>query len=368
MQTTKMVHHDGGLCNNGCAGSGAAGDPHGPLSIAEHPALGSWRTVAPGGSQEACSCAGAGAWHPALRAAQACHAVGPQVSGLSLRHLPVVYLELAKARLTALVVVTTAVGFVLAGAEPVHWDELLWAVVGTALAGAGANGLNQCLEARHDARMPRTCRRPVAVGRISRQHAMTWSIGTAAGGVALLLLGVNLLTAVLGALAVELYALVYTPLKQHSSACTLVGAVVGALPPVMGWTAASGSIGEGAWILGAILFVWQIPHSLALAWLYREDYAKGGYHILTWNDPDGRKTFDMIVLYSLCLVPVSLALHLVGLAGSWYALGAIVLGGWLVVLAARLQRRGRDADARRLFLATVVHLPLLLGLMLMDRV
>lgn len=275
------------------------------------------------------------------------------------------YLELTKARLTGLVLVTTAAGFLLAGSR--DWAVLTWAVLGTALAGGGANGLNQWYEAANDARMPRTHRRPVAAARVRPGEALVFSGALAAGGVAILAGTVNALTAALGAAAVLLYVLVYTPLKQRSSTCTLIGAVVGALPPVMGYTAATGHVSPDAWILGAILFAWQVPHSLALAWLYREDYAKGGFHILTWHDANGRRTFRMIVLYSLCLLAVSLAPVLAGRAGGAYALGAMGLGVWLLVPAARLWRTGRDAEARRLFLASVIYLPVLLGLLLADR-
>lgn len=276
-------------------------------------------------------------------------------------------LELAKPRLTSLVLVTTAVGFLLACQAPVDWALLAWAIAGTALAGAGANGLNQCLEAAADARMSRTLTRPVAAGRISPRTAAIVSINAAVSGTAVLAATVNAVTADLAAAAVAIYVLAYTPLKQRTTVCTLIGAVVGALPPVMGWTAARGRIDTAAWILAAILFVWQIPHSLALAWLYRHDYVRGGYHILSWNDTTGRKTFHMIVLYCLCLLPVSLAAYTIGLAGPWYVLGALLLGSWLVYLALRLQRSALDAHARSLFFATVTYLPLLLGLMLLDR-
>ena len=179
-----------------------------------------------------------------------------------------IYLELAKTRLTTLVLLTTGVGYVLAVDGPIAWDTLFWTILGTALTGSGANGLNQCIEAEADRRMARTHGRPVAARRIGVRHAWTVSLMWAALGVFLLSALVNTLTAALGAVAVLLYVLVYTPLKQRSSICTLVGAVVGAIPPMMGVAAATGRLGLGAWILAALLFTWQIPHSLALAWLY----------------------------------------------------------------------------------------------------
>lgn len=283
------------------------------------------------------------------------------------RGLLAIYLELAKAPLTAMVLATTATGFLLVNTQPIAWTTLLWTLLATALAGAGANGLNQCLEAPFDAQMVRTAARPVAALRITKPHAYIWSILMAFSGVALLALKVNVLTASLCAATVLLYVLVYTPLKQRDPICTLVGALVGAAPPVMGWTAATNTISGPAWLLGAILFTWQIPHSLALAWLYRQDYARGGYHILSWNDPSGRKTFHIIVIYTLCLIAASISLYLSHRTGPMYALGAIVLGTGLLKLALRLQRTGQDIDARRLFMATVIYLPLLLGIMLIDR-
>lgn len=281
--------------------------------------------------------------------------------------LMAVYLELAKARLTALVLLTAAVGYVLAADSPIAWGAMLWTILGVALTAGGANGLNQCCETPADRCMTRTQSRPLVSGRISLRHAWTASMIWAALGVFLLSALVNTLTAALGAAAVLLYVLVYTPLKQRSSACTLIGAVVGAIPPMMGVAAATGRLSLGAWILAALLFTWQIPHSLALAWLYRDDYDRGGYRLLVWEDRGGRWTFQMIVLYCLALVPISVTLSLAGLAGWIFATGAIVLGGGLLAAAVQLHRTASDVWARRLFLATVIYLPALLALLLMDR-
>lgn len=276
-----------------------------------------------------------------------------------------IYLELAKARLTALVVATTAAGYLLAGDGPVAWTTLLATLLGTALTAGGANGLNQVCEAAADARMARTRGRPVVAGCISARHASIAAAAWIAAGAFILSAFVNTPAAAMAAGAALVYVLVYTPLKQRHSICTLIGAVVGAMPPLIGAAAATGRLGLAAWTLGAVLFLWQVPHSLALAWLYREDYARGGFRLLVWVDRGW--TLDMIMLYSLALLPASLTLSLAGLAGGIYATGAIVLGLGLQVVALQLFRRGEQAWARRLFLATVIYLPALLVVLLVDR-
>lgn len=276
-----------------------------------------------------------------------------------------VLVELTKARLVTLVVVTAGVGFALAGGAVSAL--LAWAMLGTALAAAGSMALNEWQEAHLDARMERTCRRPLPAGELAPGLALAVGLGLAAAGVAVLATLVNLLTAALGLAVVLLYTLIYTPLKVRSPLATLVGAVCGALPPMMGWAAVVNDVGLGAWILAGVLFLWQIPHFLALAWLYREDYARGGFRLLPLVDRRGDVTALMVVLYALALVPVSLSAALAGLAGNAYAAGALVLGGGLVVSSVTLARSRADADARRLFVATLLYLPLLLGLLAFDR-
>lgn len=274
-------------------------------------------------------------------------------------------IELTKARLVTLVVATAGAGFALAGGAAA--PGLAWAMLGTALAAAGAMALNEWQEAHLDARMERTRRRPLPAGEIAPGLALTIGLGLAAGGVAVLAALVNLLTAALGLAVVLLYTLVYTPLKTRSPLATLVGAMCGALPPMMGWAAAAARLELGAWILASVLFLWQIPHFLALAWLYREDYERGGFRMLPLVDRRGDATALMVVLYALALVPVSLSATLAGLAGGTYAAGALLLGGGLVVSSVTLARSRADADARRLFVATLLYLPLLLGLLTLDR-
>lgn len=287
------------------------------------------------------------------------------------RRLPQLYMELTKARLSALVVLTAAVGFVLASQGPLDWAALLWTIVGTSLAAGAANALNQVIERRRDGLMRRTRHRPLPSGALGTRHALMFALIIAGAGVTMLAALVNLLAAGLALLTIVIYVALYTPLKVRSSLNTLVGAVCGAIPPMIGWAAAAGSINPaanpGAWILAAILFVWQLPHFLALAWLYREDYQQGGYTMLPRVDPSGRLTAQVCVLSAVALMPIALMLTMLQVTGWIYALGAMMLGAALLAAAARMHAARNDANARRLFLASLLYLSLLLPLMLIDR-
>ena len=275
-------------------------------------------------------------------------------------------MELGKVRLGSLVVLTALVGYAVAARGSFSPWRALWLCTGTMLSAAGANGLNQWLEAGRDARMLRTRSRPLPSLRIGGRHALCASLFSATAGVLLLLAGTNAFTAALSLLTVLLYVLVYTPLKTVSSINTLVGAIVGAIPPLMGWTAARGALAPAAFVLGALLFVWQVPHFLALAWLYRDDYRRGEYRMLPLSDPSGSVTCWMALLYSLALIPVGLAAVIAGLSGMAYAAGALLLGGLMVERSARLLSRRTDRAARQVFWASLAYLPLLLGLMVAD--
>jgi protoheme IX farnesyltransferase len=277
------------------------------------------------------------------------------------------YAKLAKVRLTLLVVATTAVGFMMAGGPQGDPPTLVWTLLGTGLAAAGSMALNQVLEADRDARMERTRNRPLPAGAIGRPAAAIAGAVAAALGLAALTVRATVVTALLGLAVVLLYTLVYTPLKPRTPLCTLVGAVCGAIPPLMGWTATGATLSFGAWVLAGVLFLWQIPHFLALAWLYREDYARGGFRMLPAVDPSGSVTGQMAVLYALALVPVG-AVGVLGRVTGWlFAAGSLVLGSALVGFALSLAALRTDRVARRLFLATLAYLPLLLGLMVADR-
>ncbi len=295
----------------------------------------------------------------------------PTASALALprrsgRALIGCYLEMAKARLASLVVLTAVVGYVLAAPGDVTVAGLLFMALGTALSAFGANILNQVMEAERDARMVRTRQRPLPAGRVSRAEATLWGVVSAVGGVAVLVATTNLLTASLAAGVIVLYLLVYTPLKVRTPLNTVVGAVVGAVPPVMGWTAASGRLEPGAWILFGILFLWQMPHFLSLAWLYRDDYERGGFRMLPAVDRAGDVTARMALLYAASLLPVAAALSWAGVTGTTFLVASQLLGGLLAALGWRFLRQRDDRSARRLFLASIAYLPLLLALMVVD--
>lgn len=276
------------------------------------------------------------------------------------------YGELGKVRLGSLVVLTAIAGYALGSRGSFRLLDALSLAVGTLLSAAGANGLNQLIEVERDRKMRRTEGRPLPSGRVGRRHVLVLCLIEIVTGLSLLLVGNNTLTATLSAFVVVTYVAVYTPLKPVSSINTLIGAVCGAIPPMMGWAAATGGLETGAWILGATLFVWQVPHFLALSWLYREDYRRGGYKMLPVSDPSGTITCRMALLYSMALIPIGLTAAAAGMAGWIYAMGAVLLGGWMIERSARLLQRRSDRAARQVFFVSLAYLPLLLGLMVAD--
>jgi len=276
------------------------------------------------------------------------------------------FLELTKPRVTSLVVITTLVGFYLGSRGPMDFVLLLNTLLGTALVAAGTSALNQYVEREEDGRMLRTRRRPLPAGRMEPGHALLFAAATSAAGLAHLALTVNLLTAGLAALTLASYVFVYTPLKQITSLCTMVGAIPGALPPLGGWTAAHGEIAAGGVALFAILFVWQLPHALAIAILYRDDYARGGFRLLPIVAPGGA-TGRQIMAHCLVLLPLSLVPTMLQVTGALYFYGAVVLGLALTACAVPILWNASARAARRMLLASVVYLPLLLCLMAFDR-
>jgi len=276
------------------------------------------------------------------------------------------YLELAKARLGALVVLTAFVGYVLGARGEVSPWGLTAAVMGTALSAFGANILNQWQEADRDSLMLRTHERPLPAGRISRRVALVWGVVTALIGLAILAAGTNRLTTLLSLFVILVYVLIYTPLKVRTPLNTVVGAVCGAVPPMMGWAAATGRLDAGAWILGGILFAWQIPHFLALAWLYREDYARGGFRMLPAVDLEGRLTGRLAFLYAAALLPITAALSAFGVTGGAFLVTSQAIGLAFVGLGWVFLRARNQPTARRLFLASILYLSVLMGLMVVD--
>jgi protoheme IX farnesyltransferase len=278
------------------------------------------------------------------------------------------FLALTKPRMVVMILVTTFVGFYL-GSTGVVVDNLrlLHTLLGTALAAAGTLALNQFLERDVDARMDRTRLRPLPEGRLHPAEALAFGTMAAVAGLLYLGLTVNAVSALVTAFTVGSYLFVYTPLKQRTSLCSVLGAIPGALPPVTGWVAARGDFGPGAWVLFAILFLWQLPHSLAIGWLYRADYARAGIRLLPVIEPDGYSTGRQIVSNCLALLAVGLLPTLIGLTGSVYFLGALALGAGLLVCGVALAVSRSATDARRLVFASLVYLPVLLGLMALNR-
>jgi len=267
-----------------------------------------------------------------------------------------------------MVLVTTAVGYYLAGtAAPLDYVRLLSTLIGTAIAAGGTLALNEYLERDRDALMHRTRDRPLPAGRLAPLDALTFGALLTGAGVVYLALAVDVLPALLTAFTTVSYLFAYTPLKARTPLCSIVGAVPGALPPLTGWAAARGSIGIEAWVLFAIMFLWQIPHSLAIASLYRDDYARAGIRLLPVVEPDGSSTGRHVLSNSLALLMVALMPTMIGLAGELYFAVALVLGVGLVIMAARLARSPSLHDARRLLFATLIYLPVLLVTMAADK-
>jgi protoheme IX farnesyltransferase len=286
---------------------------------------------------------------------------------LSAASLPVMA-ELTKARLNSLVLLTTAAGFYLGAEEKLDGWGLARVLAGTGLLAGGAAVLNQYLEREFDARMTRTAHRPLPAGQVKPETALLLGGMLALGGLLYLAAEVNLLTAFLGAVTLITYLFIYTPLKRRTIWNTVVGAVPGALPPVMGWVAAQGRLDWGALAVFAILFFWQVPHFLAIAWLYREDYARGGYVMLPVVDPGGARTARHALHYAVAMMTASVLPSLLGLTGGVYLAGALVLGGVFLAATLWFARRLHRASARALFLASILYHPVLVGLMVWDKV
>jgi protoheme IX farnesyltransferase len=274
---------------------------------------------------------------------------------------------LAKPRLNVLVVATSAVGYYLGSPTTPDLWKMVVASTGTALVAGGAAALNQVYERNTDALMRRTRSRPLPDGRVPPADARAFGIALSGFGLAVLALRTNLLAATLAVATLAIYLAVYTPLKRRSALATLVGAVPGALPPVIGWTASHGSISSGGAILFAIVFLWQIPHFMAIAWLYRDDYRSAGFPMLPVVEPDGLRTGRQAVVYAAALLPVSLLPTAIGLSGTPYFAVALVLGVVLLALTIRFARDRRDRFARTLFLASIVYLPLIWLALTLDK-
>ncbi len=279
------------------------------------------------------------------------------------------FVALTKPRIAVMVLVTVATGYVLGTVGSIDPVRMLLAMVGTALVAGGASVWNQVLERDRDARMRRTLSRPIPSGKVTPAEASAFGTAITILGLAMLALGANVLSSAVALVTFVLYVAVYTPLKPITSLNTAVGAIPGALPPVIGWAAASGRLGIEPWSLFLIVFLWQFPHFLAIAWIHREDYARGGHKMLPNLDPDGSMTGRQAMWHALVLLPAGLlpALSFVKLGGPWYFAGALLLGAYYLYHAVRFWLDVNDRTARRLLKASFLYLPTILLLLLLDR-
>ncbi|HEY5041430.1 MAG TPA: heme o synthase [Verrucomicrobiae bacterium] len=280
---------------------------------------------------------------------------------------PAVFADLVKARLTTLVLLTTLVGFYLGWQGAMDFVLMFHTLLGTALVASGAAALNQLLEREYDAKMRRTADRPLPSGRLQPTTVMLFGGICSAVGLIYLALLVNRLTSVVGAVTLVSYLFIYTPLKRVTWANTLVGAIPGAMPPLMGWAAARNNLGSEGWALFAILFFWQLPHFFAIAWMYRDDYAKAGFIMLPNVDANGSRTAQQAVSNTIALMIVSLCPFVFGMSGKIYLAAAIIFGAGFLLCAIRFSRRLTLASARQLFFASIIYLPLLLAAMCCDK-
>ena len=286
------------------------------------------------------------------------------------------YIELTKPRITWLILMSTAIGYFFGLPDAGNWRSfllniqilpLLHTIIGTGLMASGTAALNQWFERDADRRMRRTADRPLPAGRLSANRALVFGAALSLLGFVELWLGVNRLAGSIGAFTLASYLFCYTPLKQRTWWSTTVGAIPGALPPVIGYAAAAGTLTLQAGVLGAILFLWQFPHFYAIAWMYKDDYARAGIRMLPVVEPDCRFTARQIVLYGMALIPVSLMPALIGMSGMVYGVGALLLGLWFLYSGVRVALERTLTRARGVLVTSVLYLPLIYGLMLLDR-
>jgi protoheme IX farnesyltransferase len=286
------------------------------------------------------------------------------------------YISLTKPRITGLILMSTAVGYFyglpsagnwLGFLKQIHWFSLLHTIVGTGLIASGTAALNQFFERDADRKMHRTANRALPDGRLAPGNALRFAIGLSLAGFLELWLGANLLAGAIGAFTLASYLFVYTPLKQRTWWSTTIGAIPGAMPPVIGFAGAAGKLTADSWVLFAILFLWQFPHFYSIAWMYKEDYARAGIRMLPVVEPDGRSTARQIVLFGVALIPASLIPGMLGMTGRIYLIGALLLGLWFLYSGVRVAMERTAIRARGVLLRSVLYLPFIYALMLLDR-
>lgn len=278
------------------------------------------------------------------------------------------FVAIAKPRLNTLVVASSLAGYVMGGGEISNAPRVMLTVLGTALVAGGASAFNQVMERRTDALMRRTRSRPLPDGRLQPGESLVFAALASITGLVILAAAVSAISAAVALTTLLTYVLVYTPLKRRTSLATVIGAIPGALPPVIGWTAARGELSQGAWVLFGIVFLWQMPHFLSIAWIYREDYARAGFPMLPVVEPAGHSTARQATFYCAALLPVSMAPTLIGLTNSVYFAAAFVLGLLFLALTLKFARTRAVPDARRLFFGSIIYLPILWILMIAGRV
>jgi protoheme IX farnesyltransferase len=278
------------------------------------------------------------------------------------------FVSLAKPRLNLLVVASTLAGYAMADGESLGLMRVCGLLLGTGLVAGGASAFNQVMERDLDALMKRTRTRPLPDQRLQPVEGLLFAGAITIAGLLMIVASANLLAAAVALATLLSYVVVYTPLKRRSSFGTVIGAIPGALPPIIGWAASSAAIPTQAWTLFGIMFLWQLPHFLAIAWMYREDYARAGFPMLAVLDPGGRSTGRQSVVYAAALVPLSLAPPLMGMTGAIYFAGALVLGLVFLGLTLRFARTRAVRDARRVFFGSITYLPLLWILMIANKV
>lgn len=285
---------------------------------------------------------------------------------LGLKEKLTAFFELTKPRIAFMLVLTAAAGFYLGGGKTFNPALFVHSMVAIALLAFGVATLNQYLERDLDELMERTANRPLPSGRLAPVEALVFGVFLCVSAEIYLYFAVNALTAFLGLTVIVGYVFLYTPLKTRTTASTAIGAIPGAMPPLMGWTAASNEITLGAWGLFLMLFLWQFPHFLAIAWMYREQYAKAGIKMLPVVDKDGKFTALQIVVFTVLLVPISLAPFFIGISGVFYLSGAILLGFWFLIVSIQTARARTTAKARKLMLTSVLYLPIIFALMVFN--
>jgi len=291
-----------------------------------------------------------------------------QTTQMTLASRAGAYLTLTKPDVSFLVLMTTGAGYYMGARGPVDWLRLLHTVFGTMLIAAGTAALNHYIERDSDRYMRRTASRPLPSGQLQPKEALLFGVGLAIAGAVDLWLASGFLASVLGVVTCVSYLLAYTPLKKRTVWATFVGAFPGAVPPMIGWAAATGSLDRGAWALFAILFLWQFPHFHAIAWMYREDYSRAGILMLPVVDQDGSRTFRQIILTAIGLIGIGLLPSLLGLTGVVYFFGALVVSTGLLQVCLWAASSKSNVRAKWLMHATVLHIPILLGLMMYDKV